>query len=185
MSIVGMIWIDGRWCATVTVCFTHDRCHSGSFFENISHDSRMRVQPFYNQRVKTLENLKLVWTEFQHSPGVFVRNIGGGGKLVPLIGDTQPLSLISSCKMVRYDVRIQNSSKSIVIVECDAFRLFELVMSRWDFTMSDKFSVCNKFCEQPRKFKAHRHCSNVILSELQLSAWSPNARSNALRIVLE
>lgn len=120
------------------------------------------------------------------SPGVLVRKIGGGGKFVPLIGDTQPLSLISSWRMVRYDVNTQNSSKSMVISECAAaFRLFELVISRWDFTMSDKFSICSKFCEQPKKFKAQRHCSNVMRSTVGLFDWSPNALSNALRIVLQ
>lgn len=118
-------------------------------------------------------------------PGVFVRKIGGGGRFVPLIGDIQPLSLISSCKIVRYDVTTQNSSKSMVISQLVAFRLFELLMSLWDLTMSDKFSICNKFCEQPKKFKAHRHWSNVIRSTSLFTECTPKVRSNALRIVLK
>lgn len=83
---------------------------------------------------------------------------------MPLIGDTQPLSLISSCKMVKYDVNTQNSSKSIVISELAALRLFVLLMSRCDFTMSDKFSICRRFCEQPKKFNDCLHWSSVMRS---------------------
>lgn len=43
-------------------------------------------------------------------PGVFVRKIGGGGKFVPLIGDTQQFSSISCCNMHKYDETTQNSS---------------------------------------------------------------------------
>lgn len=70
----------------------------------------------------------MFWSNNQ--PGVFERKIGGGGKLVPFIGDTQPLSLISSCKMVKYDVSTQNSSKSIKISALAALRLFVLLISR-------------------------------------------------------
>lgn len=41
---------------------------------------------------------------------MFVKKMGGGGKFVPLIGDTHPLSWISCCKTVRYEVKMQNSS---------------------------------------------------------------------------
>lgn len=44
-------------------------------------------------------------------PGVFVRKIGGGGRFVPLIGDTQQFSSISCCSTDRYDEMTQNSSK--------------------------------------------------------------------------
>jgi hypothetical protein len=44
-------------------------------------------------------------------PGVFVRKIGGGGRFVPLIGDTQQFSSISCCSTERYDEMTQNSSK--------------------------------------------------------------------------
>lgn len=50
-------------------------------------------------------------------PGVFVKNIGGGGKLVPLIGEMQPLSCISCCNMHKYEVITQNSSNVIEISE--------------------------------------------------------------------
>lgn len=45
------------------------------------------------------------------SPGAFVKKIGGGGRLVPLIGETQQLSSISVCSTERYDEITQNSSK--------------------------------------------------------------------------
>lgn len=40
-----------------------------------------------------------------------MRKIGGGGRFVPLIGDTQQLSSISCCNTERYDEITQNSSK--------------------------------------------------------------------------
>lgn len=52
----------------------------------------------------TLENIL-------HLPGAFVRKIGGGGRFVPLIGDTQQFSSISCCSTDRYEEITQNSSK--------------------------------------------------------------------------
>lgn len=40
-----------------------------------------------------------------------MRKIGGGGRFVPLIGDTQQLSSISCCSTDRYEEITQNSSK--------------------------------------------------------------------------
>lgn len=45
-----------------------------------------------------------------HAPGVFVKNIGGGGTLNPLIGDTHELLLISCCNTERYAAIMQNLS---------------------------------------------------------------------------
>lgn len=56
--------------------------------------------------------VSFVFPKMEFLPGVLVRKIGGGGKFVPLIGEMQPLSCISCCKMVKYDVNIQNSSNS-------------------------------------------------------------------------
>jgi len=50
-------------------------------------------------------------TQLRNSPGALVRNMGGGGRLVPLIGDTQQFSSISSCSTDKYDEMTQNSSK--------------------------------------------------------------------------
>lgn len=42
-----------------------------------------------------------------------MRNIGGGGRFVPLIGDTQLFSSISCCNTDRYEQTTQNSSNVI------------------------------------------------------------------------
>jgi hypothetical protein len=39
-----------------------------------------------------------------------VRKMGGGGRFVPLIGDTQQFSSISCCSTDKYEHTIQNSS---------------------------------------------------------------------------
>lgn len=39
--------------------------------------------------------------------------MGGGGKFVPFIGEMQEFSLISCCKIDKYDDKMQNSLKSI------------------------------------------------------------------------
>lgn len=44
-------------------------------------------------------------------PGEFDKNIGGGGTVVPLMGETHELSIISCCSTERYDVTKQYSSK--------------------------------------------------------------------------
>lgn len=58
-------------------------------------------------------------------PGAFVRKIGGGGRFVPLMGDTQQFSSISCCRTDRYDEITQNSSKFML----GASQLFSVVDS--------------------------------------------------------
>ena len=52
----------------------------------------------------------------QYLPGVLVRYIGGGGKFVPLIGDTQEFSSISCCNTDKYEEITQNSSNVMLCV---------------------------------------------------------------------
>lgn len=44
-------------------------------------------------------------------PGELVRKMGGGGRLVPLIGETQQFSSISCCNVDRYEEMTENSSR--------------------------------------------------------------------------
>lgn len=122
-----------RWvCLDLGVC--------NSFVWLWSHSVFRKSKEFLCQIVFRLQRLIIL-----HEPGLFVKKIGGGGRLVPLIGETQPLSLISSCKMVKYDVSTQNSSKSMRISDFCTNRWFVWLMSRWDFTMSTKLSRCKRF----------------------------------------
>lgn len=88
----------------------------------------------------------LFWRQSEDLPGVFVRKIGGGGKLVPLIGEMHPLSLISCCKIDRYETSIQNSSKSITISLCLLGGTFNSATSRLATTISRKLSRNIRFC---------------------------------------
>lgn len=95
-----------------------------------------------------------------------MRKIGGGGRLVPLIGDTQQLSSISCCKTDKYEEITQNSSKFIIAASklssadeiCDAstgelldgegsYRL--LSKSRTKPKMRFKFSIVMRSFRKP------------------------------------
>lgn len=65
---------------------------------------------------------------YNYLPGVLLRKIGGGGKFVPLIGETQQFSSISCCKIDKYEDMTQNSSKLINAVDKSQF-----------FSSNDKF----------------------------------------------
>lgn len=109
--------------------------------------------------------------------------MGGGGRFVPLIGDTHPLSLMPSRNMVKYATNTQNSSKSTVASAATCKRLFDWLMSRCARTISIRFTFSSKHCEYPSRVNACLHCSTVIRSDgwdLTSATWS-NTRRTALK----
>lgn len=91
---------------------------------------------------------------------MLVRKIGGGGRFVPLIGDTQPLSWISCCSTVRYEVKMQNSSNDTEMVSSDCLALaaedgwspvdgaadaLSRIASRWLSIMLFRLSMDSRF----------------------------------------
>lgn len=109
--------------------------------------------------------------------------MGGGGRFVPLIGDTHPLSLMPSRNMVKYATNTQNSSKSTVASAATCKRLFDWLMSRCARTISIRFTFSSKDCEYPSRVSACLHCSTVIRSDgwdLTSATWS-NTRRTALK----
>lgn len=117
----------------------------------------------------------------KNQPGVFVKNIGGGGTLNPLIGDTQALLLISCCSTDKYAAIMQNSSKliktccsSLVVCCCCDVSRDEIVIvssippsvaaSLYVSTILFKFSIESIVFGKPKQLSAFWHCTRLMVS---------------------
>lgn len=84
--------------------------------------------------------------------------MGGGGRLVPLIGDTQQFSSISCCKIERYEDMTENSSR---VTNIESEFLSDDVEDSWELIGDDSLLTTSR-----AKFRIRLRLSHEIRSFL-------------------